>query len=294
MVSRAALPPCPDRRAVLAGLAALAVHPALGATPAPRLAAIDWAMLETAAAVGHMPVAACELMRFRADAATPTIPAKVVDLGLRGAPNLELLQLLRPGLILSSPFYAAMESRLSQIAPVLSLPFYDPGQPPLPRAFAALTQVAQAVGDPAAGERAAADANARLDRLAQRLRKAAARPFAVVELGDAQHMRVFGDDSLFGSTLARLGLANAFQGATRFSFLAPVPITELAARATARLILIGPPPPEARAALRRSVLWQRLPAVAAGRVHELPVMNGFGAVPAALRFASALADAVGA
>ena len=67
-----------ERRAVLtaAGLmvAALPLRgtaAAAAAAPAQRLAAIDWAMLETAIAIGHMPVAASELLRFRADAVTP-------------------------------------------------------------------------------------------------------------------------------------------------------------------------------------------------------------------------------
>ena len=93
--------------------AALAFGPAplrAAAGAAPRLAAIDWAMLECALMLGITPVAACELIRFRADAVEPLVPAPVTDLGLRGSPNFELLQLTRPDLILTSPWYA-------QIAP---------------------------------------------------------------------------------------------------------------------------------------------------------------------------------
>lgn len=279
------------RRAVLAGAAALAALPARAAA-APRLAAIDWAMLETAMAIGHVPVAACELIRFRADAIAPAIPAEVVDLGLRGAPNFELLQLTRPDLILSSPFYTRHEARLSGIAPVLTLPFFVPGEPPLPKALAALTALAEAAGDPGAGAAARAGTEAALDRLGQRLRRFADRPVMLVNLGDARHMRVFGADSLFGSTAARLGLANAWQEGTAFSFLAPIPIERLADVPEARLIVIGRPSPEVQRDLDRSVLWRRLPPVAEGRVHPLPPMNPFGAVPAALRFAEALATAL--
>lgn len=119
----------PGRRAVLglaAGLLAAGAARGQGAAP-PRLAAVDWAMLETAVAIGHMPVAACELIRFRIDAARPEIPPGVIDLGLRGAPNYELLQLARPDLILSSPFYVQHRARLETIAPVLSVDVYTPG-----------------------------------------------------------------------------------------------------------------------------------------------------------------------
>lgn len=269
-------------------LAAGLMSRAARASGVPRLAAIDWAMLETAAAIGHMPVAACELIRFRADAVVPQIPEGVTDLGLRGAPNFELLQLVRPTLILSSPYYTRYEGRAARIAPVLSLPFYLPGEAPLPKAMNALTALADRLDDPGAGRAAVRRANADLDRLAARLAAHAERPFALVEIGDARHLRAFGFDSLFGSTLTRLGLRNAWTEATAFSFLAPVPIERLATMPEARLIVIGDIPPEARRALSRSPLWRALPQVAGGRVHQLPQMNAFGGVPAALRFAMAL------
>lgn len=272
-----------------AGLSIRGGHAAPGAH---RLAAIDWAMLETAVALGHMPVAAAELIRFRADVVTPRIPPGVTDLGLRGAPNFELLQLMRPSLILSSPYYTRYEARFAQIAPVLSLPFYLPGEPPLPKAMAALTALADHIGEPGAGRTAVRQARAALDRAAARLAPYADRPVALIDIGDARHLRAFGFDSLFGSTLDRIGLSNAWAGQTAFSFMAPVPIERLAAMPDARLVITGPIPPEAQRGLSRSVLWQALPQVAAGRVHQLPHLNAFGGVPSALRFAGLLADAL--
>lgn len=293
MVGRGAISPRPDRRAFLtaAGILLAAGLP-LRAEAGPRLAAIDWAMLETATALGHMPVAAAELIRFRADVGVPAIPDTVTDLGLRGAPNFELLQLVRPTLILSSPYYTRYQARMEAIAPVLSLPFYQPGAAPLPKAMDALEALARQIGDPAAGGRARARADAHLDRLAARVARHADRPLALVDIGDARHLRAFGFDSLFGSTLTRIGLRNAWSEATAFSFLAPVPLERLADMPDARLVIAGPIPPQAQGALSRSRLWQALPQVAQGRVHHLPRMNAFGGVPAALRFGDLLARAL--
>lgn len=293
MVGRGAISPRPDRRAFLtaAGILLAAGLP-LRAEAGPRLAAIDWAMLETATALGHMPVAAAELIRFRADVGVPAIPDTVTDLGLRGAPNFELLQLVRPTLILSSPYYTRYQARMEAIAPVLSLPFYQPGAAPLPKAMDALDALARQIGDPAAGGRARARADAHLDRLAARVARHADRPLALVDIGDARHLRAFGFDSLFGSTLTRIGLRNAWSEATAFSFLAPVPLERLADMPDARLVIAGPIPPQAQGALSRSRLWQALPQVAQGRVHHLPQMNAFGGVPAALRFGDLLARAL--
>lgn len=295
MVGCGAISPRPDRRAFLtaAGILLAAGLP-LRADSAPRLAAIDWAMLETATALGHMPVAAAELIRFRADVGVPAIPDTVTDLGLRGAPNFELLQLVRPTLILSSPYYTRYQARMEAIAPVLSLPFYLPGEAPLPKALDALNALARRIGDPAAGTRARAQADAHLNRLAARVVRHADLPLALVDIGDARHLRAFGFDSLFGSTLTRIGLRNAWSEATAFSFLAPVPLERLADMPDARLVIVGPVPPQARGALARSRLWQALPQVAQGRVHQLPRMNAFGGVPAALRFGDLLADALDA
>lgn len=283
----------PSRRAFLtaAGAILAAGLPLRAAAAAPRLAVIDWAMLETAVAIGHMPVAAAELVRFRADVVEPAIPGHVTDLGLRGAPNFELLQLTRPELILSSPYYTRYEDRLREIAPVLSLPFFLPGEPPFPKALSALTLLADAIGDPAAGARAVSEAEARLEALALRLAPFRDRPLALVNIGDGRHLRAFGFDSLFGSTLDRLGLHNAWPDKTAFSFLAPVPIERLADMPEARLVNIGALPPAAARALSRSTLWRVLPQVAQNRTYSLADTNAFGAIPAALRFATLLAEA---
>ena len=288
-----AIPSGFGRRAFLtaAGMMLAAGLP-LRAEAGPRLAAIDWAMLETATALGHMPVAAAELIRFRADVGVPAIPDTVTDLGLRGAPNFELLQLVRPTLILSSPYYTRYQARMEAIAPVLSLPFYQPGAAPLPKAMDALDALARQIGDPAAGGRARARADAHLDRLAARVARHADRPLALVEIGDARHLRAFGFDSLFGSTLDRLGLANGWNGKTRFSFLAPVPIEELVNMPETRLVIVGKVPLLARRSLQRSVLWRALPPVAEKRLYLLDEVNAFGGTPSALRFAELLAQAL--
>ncbi|MWD30169.1 ABC transporter substrate-binding protein [Aquicoccus sp. SCR17] len=254
----------------------------------PRLAAIDWAMLETALALGLAPVAACELVRYREDAVRPPVPEGVVDLGLRGSPNFELLQLVQPGLILSSPWYAQIEPRLSAIAPVMSLAIYGTGESPWDRAVTALHALARRVGRPGTAEAVEAEAAARLWVLRNRLSAFSDRPLYLVEIGDARHFRAFGPDSMFGDVLARLGLENAWDRPTEYSFAAPLPLERLAERPEARIIALSGIPPVARAGLARSVLWHHLPAVAGGRLHLLDKVNPYGGLPSGLRFADLL------
>lgn len=280
------------RRALLAAMAGAVAagraRPA-GAATAPRIAAIDWAMAESAMALGHPPLAVAELKELRRVAASVP-PAETIDLGLRGAPNLEALSLSAPDLILSSSYYSFIQPQLERIAPVLSQALYVPGEDPLPKLVTLLPVLAEALGDPGAAAPVLAEAEAAFDGLAGRL-GGQDRPFLLLEIGDARHVRIFGGDSLFGGTLHRLGQANAWTEGTQFAFHAPVPMERLADFPEAVLVIVGVVPVQARRSLERGALWRRLAPVARSDVLQLPEINAFGGLPSALRFARELASA---
>lgn len=281
-----------SRRQALALLAAFPFSGAAMAAQPQRIVAIDWAMLETLVALGIMPVGATELMQFRKDAIEPALDATVADLGLRGAPNFELLRLLRPDLILISPFYARYEAIYRSIAPVLSLPFYVRGEPPYQKALSAVSTLAAQLG---LADRAR-DVLLKQDTLVQEasrsLQAFASRPTYLVNVGDSRHVRIFGADSMFGDVLMRLGLPNAWKDRSRYTFAAPVPIENLAAEPDARIVIISEIPVEARNSLRNSVIWQSLPPVRAGRVVMLDNINPYGGIVAAARFMRLLKKAL--
>ncbi|ADO44128.1 periplasmic binding protein (plasmid) [Ketogulonicigenium vulgare Y25] len=274
--------------AMASAMATCHLRPARAGSPL-RVAAIDWAMAETAIMLGHAPVAMAELLAFRTSTPAPP-PASTIDLGLRGAPNLEAVTLADPDLILSSNYYTFIEPQLSRIAPVYAQTLFTAGDPPLPRLLALVTSLAARIGID--GTVALAQANETLDSLAQRLSANHGTPCLLVEIGDSRHVRVFGDDSLFGGILTRLGLRNAWAEGTQFSFAAPVPIASLARFTQARIITVGDIPPQVTRGLGASALWNALPAVQAGRVSHLPDMNGFGGLPSGLFFADRLTAAL--
>jgi len=131
-----------SRRRVLAGLlvtmagAGMSGVRAMAARP-DRIAVIDWALLETLLAIGITPVAAAELVQYRQTVIEPPLPAGVIDLGLRGALNFEVLRLAAPDLILNSGFHAWADPNLARIAPVLSLSIHRPDAAPYAAAEAA-------------------------------------------------------------------------------------------------------------------------------------------------------------
>ena len=281
-----------DRRRVLTLLAAAALQTPVLGKPISRVAAIDWAMLETSVSIGVMPIAATELLRFRLDAIEPELPDSVADLGLRGAPNFELLHLLRPELVLSSPFYAKHRDQLEAIAPVVSMPFYIKGEPPFGKALKAMKDLGDVLNRQAEAALVVEQTEQKLAQMATAFAPFAARPSYIINIGDSRHFRAFGADSMFGSVLDRLGLPNAWTERSRFSFNATVPLEALAETPEARIVLVSDVPVEARSGLAGSKIWNALEPVRTGRVIQLANINPYGGVTAAMRFARLLSTAL--
>jgi len=281
----------PRRREALAILAAAAfARPAHAAEP--RVATVDWSVLETLLALGIAPVAAPELLQFREVAVEPAVPGTVTDLGLRGTVNFELLLLSRPELIYSSSFYVSSEPRLTRIAPVERFSIYAPGRPPYEPAAVMMRSIGTRLGKSSEAERYIAETEAEFASLREQLKPHAARLVIPINLGDARHFRVFGADSMFGEVLKRLGLANAWTDDTSYSAMAPVGLEALARTPEAWIAVIPPVPPGALEVLSASAFWNALPNLRQGRLLQLASINPYGGLPAARRFARLLTEAL--
>ncbi|MCQ1838490.1 ABC transporter substrate-binding protein [Neorhizobium galegae] len=278
------------RRTMLSAAAALAAARTLRAQEAgPRVATLDWALLETLLAIGANVVAATELRQFRQVAIEPDVPEGVADLGLRGTPNFEVLRFARPDLIFNSNFYTWADPLMSRIAPVETHSIYKPGESPYILAEQATLAIGERLRRPAA-RRMVDELASRLDRYKELFARGDGRPVLPINLGDARHYRVFGSDSMFGEVLKRVGLANAWTGATSYSAMAPMGIETLASMPDAWIVLIPPHPEDAFEALAESAFWKALPAVRENRVLAVGSTNPYGALPAASRFADFLAE----
>lgn len=279
-----------SRRRFLAGAVATLSTPALlRAADSPRVATLDWALLETLLAIGANVVAGTELRQFRKVAVTPVVPDGVTDLGLRGTPNFEVLRCARPELILNSNFYAWADARMQPIAPVESHAIYKPGESP----YALAEQTTLAIGERlqlAAARQLTEELSAKLERYKTAFAAGDGRPVIPINLGDSRHFRVFGSDSMFGEILKRVGLTNAWQGATSYSATAPVGIETLASMPDAWIVMIPPHPADAIEELSTSAFWNALPAVREKRVLMLGSINPYGALPAVMRFADLLQE----
>ncbi|TJV24254.1 MAG: iron-siderophore ABC transporter substrate-binding protein [Mesorhizobium sp.] len=275
----------PNRRQVLALAAAALLPPVAARAAAMRVAAIDWGMLETLLALGIEPVAATELIQFRKIAAEPAVPQSVTDLGLRGAPNYELLRIVAPDVIVISNFYEYQRPMLERIAPVFAQTVYEAGVPPYVLAEAATLALGEKLGRQAEAERYANETADEIARLRGILPRASGRPVFVISLGDSRHFRAFGRDSMFGDVLTRLGLVNAWTDETSYSAAAPVGLEALARVPEASILIVSPLPADVGRSLPTNALWNALPAVRQNRVAVLEPVNHFGCLPSARRFA---------
>ncbi|MES0199737.1 ABC transporter substrate-binding protein [Mesorhizobium sp. M0011] len=274
----------PNRRQVLALAAAALLPPVAARAAAMRVAAIDWGMLETLLALGIEPVAATELIQFRKIAVEPAVPQSATDLGLRGAPNYELLRIVAPDLIVISNFYEYQRPMLERIAPVFAQTVYEAGVPPYALAEAATLALGEKLGRQTEAKRYVDETAVEITQLGATLPPSPARVF-VISLGDSRHFRAFGRDSIFGDVLTRLGLVNAWTDETSYSAAAPVGLEALARVPEASILIVSPLPADVGRSLPTNALWDALPAVRQGRVAVLDPVNHFGCLPSARRFA---------
>lgn len=287
---------------VIAGLLALAATATLAGdrecAPMPhagqpeRVAAINWGLTQTLIALDITPVAVADAAGYRKWVAAPPLPDSSIDVGRRIEPSLTVLAGARPGLILMSSHYDELRRQLADIAPVATLDIYAPDSLPLVRA----RQVARCLARRFARRPALGRLEERVDSAIARLAATAAAvrdagPVYVIAFRDADHVRVYGENSLFGGVLRSAGLENAWQGPSNFWGFATRAFTALD-RAAGHLVVVGPVPREAREMMRRSPIWQALPAVRRGRVHRLAPVWAYGGLPSAVRFAELLGEAL--
>lgn len=262
------------------------------ALPAERIAVIDWGLAETLLGIGVTPLAVADLDNYRRWVSEPVMPDAVHDLGLRTEPNLELLAQLEPALILITPQFEGLRDKLEQIAPVKSLSIYRPDSDPYDNAVGVTRELAALTGHQAEAEALIAELDAQQAALRQRLEDQPQPPLLLVSFIDDRHVRVSGSSSLFSAVLDRLGLTNAWAGTDNYWGYAQVGIEQLATQPDATLIKLLPMPLDAERALQRSVLWQAMPFVRAGRVHAFAPTWQYGGLLSAQRFARLLEEAL--
>lgn len=266
---------------------------ALPAAAAPRVATSDWAAAETLAALGVPPVAVGDKRAYRDWVNYPPLDGRTADAGLRFQPNLEQLHRIKPDFFIQSPWFSHLQPQFERIAPVHEIRFANDDGIAYADVVSATRALARRINRPAAAEQLIAAAEADFARHRRHLAAWRGRPVAVVQLADARHARIYGKTSLYQQVLDKLGLKNAWQGASNQWGFANITLTDLARLPENTLLLIVRPyPPHVPRALAHSALWQRLPFAAPANRRVLDASWSYGALPAMRRFAQQLADSL--
>ncbi len=275
------------RRALLAATAALMVGGAHAQVPS-RIVVFDWGLVETLLALGIVPVGIAERDGYDTWVMEPALPSGVADVGLRVEPNLEAVARLKPDLILLTPQMEAQAPLLARIAPTLTLAIFAPGGDVWTRAADVAVALSAALGRPEAGADLLGRAHAVLAEVAPRVCSPRRAPALSREL-----RRCAPCTHLCERVAVRCGPQSPrpdqrFCRRRELLGLRTLGIEHLAAPADAGVLIFEPVPREARPTMEHGPLWQRLPAVAAGRVALLPPVWSFGGLPSAMRFARLL------
>lgn len=255
----------------------------------PRVAAIDWTLVETLLSVGVVPVAAAQIKDYQTWVGEPSLPEQVVDIGLRAQPNRELAASLQLDLIMISPLFSAIEPTFSQIAPVETLTTYNPDNDFWQNLVETTRRVGEMTNRSAKAEAVIELHRSRIEQMKEKI-PADTPPLLVVQFIDDRHVRAYGKGSLYDMVISRLGLQNAWKGETNMWGYTTVGIEELIT--DGYLIVVDPVPMNAEGIFDSNRLWQALPAVRNDRVLWLPAVWSFGALPSAVRFADELYQAV--
>ena len=292
-----------SRRRLLCALATapgwpLLAHAATSTPAMRRIAALDWASAENLLALGITPLTLPEIDRYRQLVMAPAVPDSVHELGLRSEPNMELLQALRPEVLVMNPELAPLQRQLEQIAPVVQFEAQGfagdlrlaSSQPidQIEHGSQALQQLASQLGY---GEQAAAyiaDAGRQFSEARATLAPYAGRPLYLISLIDARRTLVFCSNSLFQDVFNRLGLHNAWTTpGSAFGHLT-ITLDQLAANREAVLVNIGNERLVQGALAMKIPVLNSLPAVQQKRVVLLPQTLFYGGLPSALRLTQLL------
>lgn len=258
---------------------------------ASNVVVIDWTHAEVLLALGVRPLALPQTADYHSWVKAPRLPPEVADIGLRTQPNLESVRELQPDKILLSPMYQALAPRLSDIAPVETYGLYKMGEVNW-QAMATLTRdLAKAVGHEPLAEPYIASAEQQIDALKSQLPGDKIAPLLMVQFMDANHVRVFAQNSLYQTAADALGLTNAWPKATNAWGFALVGIDELIGVGQAQIVVVEPLPHGAEQTIADNQLWQHLVRQSGHEVWRLPPVWSFGALPSTLRFSSELVRA---
>lgn len=268
----------------------------LAGEPEKGYATMDWTVAESLIALDEPPRAVGDKTSYQTWVMEPSIPAQTLDLGVRLQPNFELIADLsqrlenQPLVFINSQFYGALNEKLAHYGKVYNVDFYQAGNT-WQNILAATEKIAQIIGKPQAYEALLHRYQQQIDQFRPKLQPLTQRPLAIVQFIDTRHLRIYGENSLFGAVAQQLGFHNAYLPPVNDWGFQNIEITELAKLPeNTRFVVVKPYPLNIASALSHNTLWAHLPLAKDALV--LPAVWSFGGIPSAARFAEILGNSL--
>lgn len=280
------------RRDFFLSTLAMAAAPAIARAGEGGIVSLDYGLASTMLALGGVPRAIASLRNWSEWVVEPAMPPGVVDIGTTSEINLEVLTSIRPSLILSTPFLAALEEKLARIAPVEIFTVYAENGEALDRSYAETLRLGAMIGRQRQANAFLSRADATFRRLRERVTSLSAPPIAVINFMDQRHARIYGGPGLYGGAMRRIGLENAWKGEASYWGFQTIGLEQLAElNEETHLVVVSPLfPPDVLTRLSDSPLWTSLPFVRRQRISVVPGVLMFGMVQEALRFSTLMVD----
>ncbi|MBE0399624.1 ABC transporter substrate-binding protein [Halomonas sp. FME1] len=258
----------------------------------PSTIALSWTTAETLVAIGAPPEGMSMIDNYQQWGSIRSLSEDIVEVGVSFQPNLELITSMHPDIIMSDSVFVVFDEKLSDRFNTYRFTLYQEEVDRWNELTEFTRQVATAIMQPDSGEVYIADVENNIEHLKNRIREWN-EPLLIIRALDAQHVRVYGENSLVQAVLDRLGLSNAWQEPTSqkgFSIVGVEALVDI----KARLVIVEGPQLSGNIAdqLAGRGLWQYVPSIRENNLITVPPFWVFGALPSALRFAESLVEAL--
>lgn len=255
----------------------------------PKIVAVDWTAAEILRSIGYDVAAIGDKRNYEIWVKEPSVE-NAVDLGLRMQPNLEALIKLKPDFIIIPSFFEFNKNALAQYARVEVIDAYKEGD-----LYENILDATHRIAKIAKREKEAQNLIRENEEFFKNLRAELARfsnePIATIQFIDSKHLRIYGENSIYGVSLKKMGLKNASPKEFTFNLwgIATVPITSLfKLPKNSRLVIVEPNPLDIKRELKFNGLFRAL-GFFENSIQTSPIWSA-GAILSMRRFATQLAQ----
>lgn len=260
-----------------------------------RIITTDWSVAETLLTLDAPLVGVGDIIQYNNWVITPIIPDDVMDLGLRSQPNMEALINVNANTLINSSWFQKIlppeliDNRYSLYA----IDFYTDQGLSWQNTIEQTQKLAKITQREKQADQLIASVESSIHANSIALESFQQRPIAMVQFIDSRHLRIYGNNSLYGVVLNKLKLKNAWHQQTNGWGFQQISLLELANLPPSTiLIIIAPYPSNLEQKLSKNQIWQQLPFASQQNYRVLPAIWAFGALPSMQRFSDILADSL--